>query len=564
MPLLEDENGLAKSLVQFDYVVLLFHANWSVDSRKFRKQFDQIRGKTQSRSIGFYEVNFKTNSIVEKFEIKKFPAIVITSAEGITLNYTGELTIAKVLDWVRLNTNHEVEVIENPTQLDNELKNADNILVIPLSNKSEIIFSEDGAHSLNKTEQFLSLKSTFRHTPIKFIDDKLLELLFAGLRLDNSLLKDVEFPTYSSIALIKNYDERINFIPSATYEELNLQQLRNRVFQAIYPFVNRLSLNYYIEVVNKQRNYVILLLRKDTYSVLTEDYSSSISKHIDLLKERESDAENHKDPKYPLIYLSNRQFYFSAHTLREYVFLKGEALDTSQTTIMLDYNLKEENFPALLVYKYRVNEAPLRYLVTRDILLEENFEKSMEDAGQFDNESINEELKVESESKDYFHDLTLSRNIRGILLQLKKGKLKPYLKSETQNENFVAKKQSYLDQNIHLLTASDYSEFFRDKEKSYLIFYTKRNNGMCREVEKEFIKLAGFLIKEKQLKFGVIDISVNDLGSDFRNDMNIILFSYKLDHSTSSASNINDLRHVIYEYPEYSKDALIDFLKLNM
>ena len=89
-------------------VLIYFTANWSADSQNKKQNFLNIKNglleiKSKDNRENFIivgEVNSKSNKICRKYEISKFPTIILISGDK-HYKYKGEIETEHILHWLK-------------------------------------------------------------------------------------------------------------------------------------------------------------------------------------------------------------------------------------------------------------------------------------------------------------------------------------------------------------------------------------------------------------------------------------------------------------------------------
>lgn len=545
-----------------DYMIIFFHANWSKGSNSLKKTYYTLPVHIQDRkNMDVFEINFKNRELTKEFEIDVFPTVIIVDNTNKTLSienlletqkiisYEGEtLAINEIFNWIKSNTNRQIKEIMNLDGLDFLLSNNDNaLLLVNTGRENEIIYEnqEDtqNSRSLNITETFRHLSDKFAHTPIViFRNSTEVKFLFHGLHHATPYLKnfyswDEKFEK-ARIILLKNYDEKINYIPSSNFDDFNLKELEKNIHHSLYPKTNYFSQQNFIYTHNNQINFALLILNSTRlrYNEFSDDISldenensndknnkkdccvdfkeSQNNEFIDFSKYG-TDNENLIDWKYSNYTHLNKVFY--KHAFEEFTdfFLMKSSLDElSQSTLPIDFNLKtNDELPSLIVQIYNEDNKRIgRYKADKNYLLN-GFEITSKN-------NHNGTIILNNEEEKNCYDCVIAKNTNKFFKHLKLKKLNNYLRSERQNDVLAQKTKIYLENNIEYLLGLDFtSKVYDQKIENYIVLFTRRNTGFTKEVEKLFYKVSKkfteFAEKNNltvdKLKFGIMDLSNNDI-----------------------------------------------------
>lgn len=663
------------------YLIILFNANWSKDSLKLKDSFYNLPSHYKNKSnIELFEIDFKSRSLTKKLSVSTFPSILIIEKtndiktvddirEDNILRYSGELDIKKIYEWINQSTEKILETLTSLTHLDNVLNSFNNVLLlISDNNKSyndfndneELVYSQDDLKlSVNVTETFRQLGDKFPTTPLfRFNNQTLIKYLFYGLKHDNLVLRDIEYNDKSRVVLLKNYDDRINLIPSTYYSDFVNDELFKSINSVIYPVVNYFSQQNFMFVVNSKISHMLLVFKDINNDIVEESKENSENSNNTDIDSNDNNSSNTttinacdylneidtsyldddlvSDKKFSSYNNLNKIFYKKAIDNRGRLFsMKTYISELSQTTLSIDYNIELNELPIILINDYTENGL-IRYKITSKELMKQSFLENLIEINNKDKEINNKQI-----------DCLLSHNYNRVFDEFLKNKIPRFLKTEKQpsqliydildsksnnngdsdenttrnsndNEIFnkiknliIDKKEdtlssivnqinekaiAYAKNNIYYLVGSNFDSVINDNSNiNYLILFTKRNSGLCREIEKIFSKLAYKLKEESKIKFGIIDLTLNeikeelDIGNpgivlykeidfDKRTNSNECLRNSNIENTENSLDKYTDDKNnscngllrrnrndkVVFEDPGVTLNSLIEFLKSNM
>lgn len=495
-----NDTNIEEILGSNNYLLIYYHASWSVDSKRLKRHYQAILPQVPSdANITVAETTSRNKKTVELCEVITFPTICLIESKDLAYKYKGEIDASSILEWLYKKTRKNLHSITSLQQLDIALAKFSSIVTFNYKTKTT-----DGKY----TAEYLSFRNcseSFSELPFYVLDNiTLLETIYNIIRRDNNntvgSFPEVGTDGGSKISVIKNFDDGINFIQSSSIEDFEFSNLYQNIHIYSYPILNGFSNQNYLYILNSRRPFAILLFNE------TSRYYLDLASNATEIDEAS------------MIEMNTRQAFESAgwKFRRNFFFMVGNFSATGQTTVLLDYAIENHQSPVLILQDYFYSkEIPLR-----------RFKKS--------------NVKVEE--------------IEPFIQSIVEDKAQRYLKSEELLDvNF--------QDNVYNLVGSTFVDFLIDSSKYKLVLYQRRNCALCMETEPHFRQLAKEFEEKSRsdIKFGIINSQLNDIEDVFiHGNPSIIL--YKPGDNRSSILK----SFVLYDKVKFYKETINEFISENM
>lgn len=305
-----------------EYVAIFFHAPWSNDSKILRVQYLALPGylnRASNNNIAILETNSKSREMIEKYEVKSFPTIVLVSKERF-FHYKGTIKARDLNDWIDSKT---VKKIKNINTIEDFKKALDNLdsFVIYTGDYDNIydVYQQVYYKEFSKATEHFQDYLFYRLNNISMIEN---------LNIDPSL-KNLQ----PKLFIFKTYDDNLNIYSPQNLTDFTSVNIEKFIRAYYLPAINSFSSNNYIYAVNNRIEFTILVVNSDKALDLNEEIN------------RENAPKLYKD------------FYIEAMKYRgEIFFMVANFSDLSQTTITSDYEFDENNLPIVVLNGYNTKK----------------------------------------------------------------------------------------------------------------------------------------------------------------------------------------------------------------
>jgi thioredoxin 1 len=398
---LNDEN-FSEYLNKHEYLAVYFHATYSDESKTLQNQFKKIPYYLETNSsfnLAYGIITQKAYQTNHKYNVDFPYPKIFLITKETYWEYKGEMKAETIADWMDKKLHKKIHIIENVEDLTKQMTEFDRIVCLV-----NLQLSNYG-----------QLIDTFNDLHFyQMTNQTLIDTLNIESKYKNSEPK---------IIIFKNYDERISIYSGDTN---NFTKIENFIKAYTYPLVNKFTSTNYLYAVNNRLTFSVMLFNGN--DSLLEEFKESATK------------------------LRGNVF-----------FMHGNLSEQSQTTLAIDFEVKEEDLPVIVIQDYSSKDKTVvRYKLSQ----------------------------IHSESSD---------KVSEFFLKYKYNALRRFLKS--QNEP-----SQVLNGNIFNLVRSNFNRILveENEDKYALVYFERRNCGPCLELKKDFIKLSE-RFNDNNIIFGIID-----------------------------------------------------------
>jgi len=294
-----------------DYVTIYFHATWSNDSKMIRLQFLGLSHSIKTDlKVAFLETTSKAYMMNYKYDIKKYPSIILVNKEKQFL-YNGPLKTREIAEWIDNKISKKITELSDLNDIENIFQKAD----------SFVLFIGESTENSNFFEEYLKASENFGETNfMKLSNQTIVEMLNIKQEYKNLSPK---------ILIFKTFDDNLNIFSPKNLDDFNAKNIKNFIRGFIHPAIHSFSSNNHIYVVNNKVEFTILVVKSNKTIDFNEDIYA---------------------PEGLQLY---KNFYNEAMKYRGKVFfMLANFSDLSQTTIPQDFEFNEANLPIVIINGY--------------------------------------------------------------------------------------------------------------------------------------------------------------------------------------------------------------------